>query len=118
MRVTPSILLILTSFPGLMLTSHAAHDDLQINTGHQPEQLQGVLVQTQTDQLFKTTNDTYLLIDQDDKLKDLIENQSDILIQSYRVCLSGVLIANTQDNKIQYPQVMVVQELCDVSEQK
>ncbi|MDO5770085.1 MAG: hypothetical protein Q4P13_11320 [Psychrobacter sp.] len=112
MRFFLSSVAILLSIPSLVLLSYAQQSHpLGVDLKTQ-ESMHGVFVQTQNDKLLKTTNETYLLLDKNKVIDDLSESQPGVVVQSFRVCLSGTLMTNTQPNRTQYPKIFVVKNLC------
>lgn len=109
------VLLLINIFP-FMVVSHANSVAVSSKNNLKFTEFQGVLVQTDTGKLLKTANETYLLIDNKAILDEILDNHNGVLVQSFRVCLSGVLINNTQANKNQFPQVLLVKKICGTDE--
>ena len=116
MRFLAYIVLLLISILHVMEVSHANNVAASNKDTLKLTDFQGVLVQTETEKLLKTANETYLLIDNKAILDDILDNHTGVLVQSFRVCLSGVLIDNTQANKSQFTQVLVVKKICETDE--
>ena len=113
MRFFAYIVLILISISPIIVSSYANQDIAANNNQLKLEKFQGVLVQTDSGKLLKTANETYLLIDNKAILDDILDNHNGVLVQSFRVCLSGMLIDNTQANKNQFTQVLIVKKICE-----
>lgn len=112
MRFFLSSVVAILSLPTLVLFSYAEQSQGSVNEPPTQESIHGVFVQTQRDQLLTTTNETYLLIDNNNVLRKLVHTPSGAVVESFRVCLKGTLKPNTESNRTQYPKVMVVSDIC------
>jgi|GEM_PF-5002380 len=118
MRFFIPVLLVLLQFSTLSMRAYASH----INPA-EPRQvalLQGIYVKTGSAATFKTEDETYLLVDKRGLLKNApdtpLAKQASLIMQSFRLCLSGYLLANHEKNYSQYPQLLVVEQVCEVSQ--
>jgi hypothetical protein len=114
MRSRLSLLLILaiTTFSTLSYANHLANQPVskQVVT-----RLQGIYVQTGHAQTFKTDNDTYWLVDKNATLAKALKKKTGVVMQSFRLCVNGYIVANDQQNEAQYPELLVVEKVCEVS---
>ncbi|CAM4098756.1 hypothetical protein PSAR109036_09025 [Psychrobacter arenosus] len=107
-----SLIVLITTFSPLSYANHLANPSVgkQVVT-----RLQGIYVQTDRAQTFKTDDDTYWLIDKNAILDKAVNKKTGVVMQSFRLCVNGYIVANDQQNVNQYPELLVVEQVCEVS---
>lgn len=113
MRAIASYLLILLGLPTVMLFAHADNNSVVNSKDNSISDIQGVYIQAGGEQLLKTTNQTYVLIDK----QNILENKAkdpDLVLESFRICISGQVVsyhAIAPNGK--YSHALLVKKLCD-----
>lgn len=82
-------------------------------------QVSGVFVEKDNEQLIKTPNKTYLLIDEN-KVINTVEGyqENNSMLQSFNVCVNGRSSGKGSYGKNEYAYELRIDSLCDVAEEK
>lgn len=125
MRPIVTLLLLLIGLPEMMLIAHADEAAVVETANNSVKKVQGVFVEIGKQQLLKTPNETYLLVDQHHLLENLLLKNHQVLeesihdetkvLQSFRVCLIGKIVPHTQvDLQNNYQHTLIVHQVCDI----